>query len=334
MRVLVVTTMWPNNVRPLLGANIRAQVMSVAALGVEHVVLVTHGGSRVGRYARLARAVTSRLHTEHFDLVHAHYGFSGIAARAQSTRPLVVTFHGNDLIPRTTPSGRPTVVGRFERVSSRALARYVDRAIVVSPEMAEALSGVPCEVIPVGVDLSRFHPLPREVARARLGLPTAGQHVLFAGDPSLVVKRFGLAQEAIELVRQRHPEVRLTVVSGKTPDEMPLWLNAADVLVLTSISEGSPVIVKEALACELPVVSVPVGDVAKRIAGALHCSIADPTPDALAAALRRVLEAGERASNGREVIDSMSSVAVARRIVAVYEQVVAASRPAHPDADH
>jgi len=188
--------------------------------------------------------------------------------------------------------------------------------------MAATLGKTSCEIIPVGVDLSVFRPIPRQAARSALGLTDDRSYVLFVGDPSLVVKRFWLAAEAMELVRAEHPEAELIVANGRTPNEMPLWLSAADVLLLTSISEGSPVVVKEALACELPVVSVPVGDVAARIAGADECVVVDAAPQALASAVEGVLTRGERSTNGREVVSATSSTAVAQRILGVYEHVL------------
>jgi len=191
--------------------------------------------------------------------------------------------------------------------------------------MANALGEIPCEVIPVGVDLSMFRPIGRATARRILGLSDDRKYVLFVGEPTHMVKRFWLAEQAIELVRGAHPQAELIVANGQTPTDMPIWLSAADVLLLTSITEGSPVVVKEALACELPVVSVPVGDVAARIAGADQCKVVDATPQTLASAVNQILTSGLRSSNGRKVVSSTSSTVLAKQILDVYERVLETS---------
>src|SRR6516225_1587104 len=124
MRVLIATALWPTMKRPWYGSHIRAQVESLAGVGVECEVVSPSGTGRFVKYAELAGQVNRRLRKEQFDLVHAHYGFSGIAARLQWKLPLVVTFHGSDLLPRTSATGEATVLGRVERICSSLLCRY------------------------------------------------------------------------------------------------------------------------------------------------------------------------------------------------------------------
>src|SRR5207253_1636582 len=153
------------------------------------------------------------------------------------------------------------------------VARAADACIVVSEHMKAFLPrSVSAHVIPSGLDLDQFRPIPREEARARLGLPLDKRLVLFVGNPAVERKRYPLAREAVDILKRSLPADLMVAWSVRHRD-VPLWMNACDALVFTSMQEGSPNAVKEALACDLPVVSVPVGDVAQRIGGVAGCAM-------------------------------------------------------------
>ncbi|HKJ58531.1 MAG TPA: glycosyltransferase [Halobacteriales archaeon] len=242
-----------------------------------------------------------------YDLVHASYGLTGPAALAQPNLPVVLTLWGSDLM------------GRFGPVS-RWCARRSDAVIVMSGEMAETL-GQPCHVIPHGIDIERFSPRPPEAARAELGWSGAARHVFFPYPRKRAVKDFPRAERVVARVRERlDAPVELHVAEGIPYDRMPLHMNAADALLLTSEREGMPNTVKEALACDLPVVSTDVGDVAAWLE-AVEPSAVERTDDELAAALADVLSRRER-SNGREAVRQLAWPRVADRILGVYRSVV------------
>ena len=242
-----------------------------------------------------------------YDLVHASYGLTGPAALAQPNLPVVLTLWGSDLM------------GRFGPVS-RWCARRSDAVIVMSGEMAETL-GQPCHVIPHGIDIERFSPRPPEAARAELGWSGAARHVFFPYPRKRAVKDFPRAERVVARVRERlDAPVELHVAEGIPYDRMPLHMNAADALLLTSEREGMPNTVKEALACDLPVVSTDVGDVAAWIE-AVEPSAVGRTDDELVAALAEVLSRRER-SNGREAVRQLAWPRVADRILGVYRSVV------------
>jgi glycosyltransferase involved in cell wall biosynthesis len=158
-------------------------------------------------------------------------------------------------------------------------------------------------------------------ARNLLGLSPGKRYVLFAGKPR-PEKRFLVIREAIKLLREHHnPEVDLLVATGMPHDQVPLYMNAADVLVLASRYEGSPMVVKEAMACNLPVVVTDVGDAREVIAGTDGCYITDGSVEDLVDKLRLAIDFGSR-TNGREKVAHLSLDAVARRVVNVYERVV------------
>jgi glycosyltransferase involved in cell wall biosynthesis len=175
--------------------------------------------------------------------------------------------------------------------------------------------------IPMGVDLSLFQPMSPWEAREQLGLGHDKQRVLFVAHPNNYTKRFDVAQAAVHLLQETNPNVELLPVYNVPHHQIPLHMNACDVLVLTSMHEASPCVIKEAMACNLPIVSVNVGDVAERIDGVAGCYLCDRTPEDVAAKLRQVLE-GSRRTNGREKIQSLSLPNVAQKVIAVYQDIL------------
>jgi glycosyltransferase involved in cell wall biosynthesis len=195
----------------------------------------------------------------------------------------------------------------------------MDALIVKSHEMRLRLDRPDAEVIGSGVDLDLFSPVPRDQARQTLGLPDDPRLVLFVGEPR-AEKRLDVIQEAVRIVRSRRSDVELRSVSGRPQPEVASNLNAADVLVLASDGEGSPTVVKEAMACNLPIVSVDVGDVREVIAGTEGCAICERDPRDMADKLERALGFGRTA--GREAVRGYSWSEIARRVHSVYKRVL------------
>ena len=206
------------------------------------------------------------------------------------------------------------------------VARAADARIVVSEHMKRCLPpGADAHVVPSGLDFEQFRPVPRDEARARLGLPLDERLVLFVGRPTQARKRSWLAERAVEVLNETLP-ARLVVAWGVPHADVPVYMSACDALVFTSMQEGSPNVVKEALACNLPVVSVKVGDVEERLRGVEGCEVcADERPETIAAALGRVLGRGGR-SKGREAVRGLDERIITDRVIGVYRGVLAGRR--------
>jgi len=176
-------------------------------------------------------------------------------------------------------------------------------------------------VIPSGVDIDLFSPRPRDTARSELGWGIDERVVLFNASVDPVSKRLDLARSAVEAAENLCGEIRFVVLDGNvTPGIIPVMMNAADCLLLTSEWEGSPNVVKEAIACNLPVVSVDAGDVQERLAGLEFCKIVGRSPEALGTALAEVLVKRYR-SNGHRSAMQFSLEVIAKRVASVYESV-------------
>jgi teichuronic acid biosynthesis glycosyltransferase TuaC len=176
-------------------------------------------------------------------------------------------------------------------------------------------------VIPSGLDVELFRPMPQTEARRRVGLPLDKHLILFVGNPERPEKRYDLARAALAMLHNQLI-VELVVVNDIPHAVIPYYMNACDALLLTSSHEGSRNVVKEALACNLPVVSVDVGDVRQRIGCIEACVLgADDLPETIAAGLAQVLSRRTRI-NGRRTVRDLDEKRLAERVIAVYEQAI------------
>lgn len=317
--------MWPDEQVPWHGPFVKTQADSLQAIGVQVDTLAIR--SHAGRVAYLTSVpAVARLNRScPYDVVHAHYGHSGLVARIQARVPLAITYWGSDLNAKPRRGGPSlTVKSRIEVAVFRQLARVASATMTQSDEMERALPRS-CRhrnhIVPAGIDLERFRPLPRDEARGQLGWSNDEKVVLFAANPDRPVKNFPLAEEVHSRLAPTMPELRLRVAWGISPEEVPIWMSAADVLLLTSRLEGSPNVVKEAMACELPVVSTPVGDVTERVHGVAGCYVRPADPDPLAKAVLAALDNG-RTPEARGALAPLGTEAVARRILGIYDGLV------------
>lgn len=239
------------------------------------------------------------------DLIHAHYGLSGLMASLQKKIPVVTTFHGSDVNQKK--------IRRF----SRWAARRSRHSIVVENGFMKKLGLTRnATLLPCGIDLDRFTPMPTAAARAALGLSETETLILFSSAFNNPVKNYPLAAAAVKQLGYG----RLLELKGYSRNEICLLMNAANLLLLTSFSEGSPQVVKEALACNLPVVSTGVGDVPQVLQGVEGCSIVPFEATLIAETLHRVLQNGKR-STGRNAVLHFDNRKVADRLISIYKNL-------------
>ncbi len=270
VRVLVVTNFMPDASAPQRGRWVRDQVDEIRRRGIE-VDLFEFARGR-NEYLPATRRLRALLRRERFDLVHAHYGLAGWVARLAGAKPLVVTFHGTDV--------RHHLVGHL----SRRLAWRIDlvagvsRALFLREDGRPGLPAVPgSAVLPCGPDLRRFEPMPRAEARRRLSLDPDGSYLFFPANPARPEKRHDRAAAVAAAC-----EADLLSGGSIEPEQMPLWINAANAVLVTSDYEGFGMAAVEALACEVPVLSTDVGIAPYALGGIEGCLCAPFDVDAWA----------------------------------------------------
>lgn len=321
MRVLVVTSEWPCQRFPYSGIFVFQEVSNLRMAGLDVEVFNFRGSMQPLNYMFAWLRLRYHLMKRKYDIIHAQFGQSGLIV-LPSPSPLVVTFRGSDLQGIVNRNEQYTLAGSILRRASRLVASRASEIVVVSEKLRSQLPNRHVHVIPSGIDLDLFKPMAQEIARERLGFSPTKRFALFAADPNDPVKRYELACLAVDRAREKVPSLELLVTHQVPHQQMPLYMNASDVLLLTSFHEGSSNVVKEALACNLPIVSVDVGDVRERINlldGCLVCS--DDSPEQISRALEHILVTNRR-TNGRQRILDLSWESTVQKLINVYDKAL------------
>ena len=310
MRILFVSNRYPTAATPGDSPCIAQQAQSLRELG--HTVDVLWIASQQSRLAYITATLKlwwKVLLRKQYDIVHSHFGwFNALPAALQWRTPHVITLRGSDvMVPKQLRLTRP-------------LVRRAAASIIMSDEM-KAVLDEPAHVIPYGIDLDIYKPSDQDAARRELGLDPDIPLVLFPYDPARTRKRIDLVEAALNLLEDELPEINVVAIYDKRADEVATYMNACDVLLLTSNWEGSPSAVREAMACNLAVVSADVGDVRLYLDETDECHIAPWEPQAIADAIAPLLKAPRR-TNTRAIAARTGLEETARKVLAVYEEVL------------
>lgn len=249
------------------------------------------------------------------ELIHAHYSLSGIIA--------ALSFRGRKVV--TSLMGSDVLDSSFSLLSViRFFSLYFwDITIVKTLEMKEKLGIRSALVIPNGVDMELFYPKDKLQSQMLLGWASDKKHILFSSDPQRIEKNYSLAQRALDKISERDsgrsPEIHF--LSGVSPDKMVNYYSAADALLVTSTHEGSSNTIKEAMACNCPIVTTGVGDARQVISDTEGCFVTSFDPDDVASAIIRAMDFGIR-TDGRTRIRHLSSERIALQISGLYSELL------------
>lgn len=304
---------------------IRSQGESLRNAGIEIDYFPVEGKGAKG-YLKAILMLRSLLKKKQYDLLHAHYGLSALLALfARRQEKIVVSFMGDDIIGSNRFDGTLTMSGRSLAALNAFLAgRCYDHAIVKSAEMLGKLKGGERTLIPNGVDFDRFKPKSKSSARAVLNIPSEQKLVIFVSDPKRAEKNFALANLAVHHLAD--DRVILLPVFDTPHEVLADVYCAADVLLLTSFHEGSPNVVKEAMACNCPIVTTDVGDVKWVLGNTDGCFVSTFSVDDVSSKIKLAMEFSEKyeRTTGRERILALGldTSSIAEKIKCVYKKVV------------
>jgi teichuronic acid biosynthesis glycosyltransferase TuaC len=283
------------------------QGKSLEELGVEIQYFTIKGKGFIG-YARNLLPLRRVLKKNKFDLVHAHFSLSAFVASLAGASPLVVSLMGWNV-----------KVGMTKRLIILFNRFFWDVCIAKSNDMKLGLGIESIIVLPNGVDFEKFKPIPKQIAVQKLGWDPEVTHILFAADPSRPIKNYELTKRALDLLALK--DFKLHVLENVPNDLMVYYYNASSVAILSSFDEGSPNVIKEAMACNCPIVTTNVGDVKDVIKDTEGCFITAHNAIDMSKKIEAVLKAEAR-TNGREKIQHLDSTLIAEKLKQIYESVL------------
>jgi len=315
MRVLFVAS---GNSQFGISPFIKSQGESLRMNGVDLDYFLIQGKGIQGYLSHVAK-LRDRIKHKSYDIVHAHYGLCGWVALLTFIKvPLVVSFMGDDLFGDADELGRQNVSDFFFINANKVLQYFIDFIIVKSANLAVHVKFKDkMEILPNGVDFELFKPMAKDEALRKLSINAKPNRkfVLFLGEITTIRKNFSLLQKAASDL----PDIELITPYPIDSTKVPFFLNMADVLVLTSFKEGSPNVIKEAMACNCPIVSTDVGDVREVIGDTEGCYIASFDPADVVDKIKKALAFGKR-TNGREKISHLEINTIAHRIINIYRK--------------
>jgi glycosyltransferase involved in cell wall biosynthesis len=307
MRTLVVTNMYPSPTQPALGSFVRDQVEALRRIDGIEVDLFAFAPGGATAYLNGAQELRRRYRAERYDVVHAHFGLTAWPAFAASGRAHAVTLHGTDLVhPRS-------------RALTLAALPFLDLVATVSEPLAKDVPGWAVRgqraVLPCGVDVERFRPIPREQARAELGLAPSGRYVLFPADPTRREKRYDRA------VAATGGQAELLALGNVDPQQVPVYVNAANAVLVPSERESFGLAVLEALACDVPVLATPVGIAPDALIGVAGTLCAPFEASAWRAKLEPHLNTDDPRIDGRARAERFSTDRMAAQVLEAWRSL-------------
>lgn len=303
---------------------ITTQVQSLRDLGVEAEMFHVQG-TGILSYFKSIFPLRRFIRAGNFDLIHAHYSLCGLTAiLAFSRKPVILSIMGSDALGENI--GTEKISARSLPVVwlTRLIQPFVNAIIVKSENIRQKVHRKSItEIIPNGVDLECFKPENKMDARKALGLKAIKKYVLFLANPNHKWKNFGLAEKAVQMLND--PEIELLAPYPVESDRVAKYLNAADVLVHTSFMEGSSNLIKEAMACNCPVVATQVGDAAWVIGETEGCYISGFNPSEVSEKLKLALSFATKSNRtaGRQqiLILKLDTISIAKKILKLYNQL-------------
>lgn len=308
---------------PFFQPFVKSQIESIEKLGHEIKIFNLHGPGNTLNYATKAIPLKKLCKDFKPDIVHSHYSFCAITALISLPVKQVVSYMGSDIISKGEANTTSRLKNSLIHKISKIPAPFASAIVVKTEEMANQFSNrKKVHIVPNGVDFEKFKPIDKQEARKILNLDLFQKIILFPGNVKDPNKNFSLASQVVDKIKTT-TSLKPEIISfrKKSPEVLWLYYNACDVLLFTSHSEGSPNVIKEALACNTPIVTVPVGDTRNLLCGVKNSYLCHYDVNELSNGVKEIL-ANTNRSNGRECIGHLEIMEVAKKIDAIYASIV------------
>jgi teichuronic acid biosynthesis glycosyltransferase TuaC len=293
-----------NGISPIIlnqGTSLQNQGASVAYFTIK--------GKGIIGYLKAIPKLQKFIKKNKFDIIHAHYSLSAFVATLSGAKPLVVSLMGSDVKSK-----------KYFKLFIKLFNKFSwAKMIVKSEDMKLSLGIKEVKIIPNGVDFERFQPIDKIIALKETGWDNTKKHVLFAANPKRYVKNFKLAKNAFDLLNRS--DIDLHFLNEVPNVQLPFYFNAADVVLLTSLWEGSPNVIKEAMACNRPIVSTDVGDINNLIGKTEGCYISSLDPKDIMIKIKKAVN-HKLDTNGREDVKHLKSNEISQKIINLYLNVI------------
>ena len=315
MKVLVVTSEWSSKNHPNHVPFLKDNILSLKSKDVKISIYKIKSESMSNRLSSIFK-LRKKIRDDKYDVIHIHWGYNGLFCLGLNT-PVVVTFHGSDLNRPFPFKIRSMIAYLFSKISTITSNYniFVSEALVKN----SLIKKKKMTVIPMGIDLEKFCPKDKRECRDQLELPLNKHIILFGGNSSQVVKRLPLAMSAFSYLDDKYKLITIDYIDHNL---IPIYMNACDMLLMTSAIEGSPTMIKEALACNVPVVSTNVGDVKEQLNGLENCFIIkSETPREIASVVKKCIK-NQVVPNGRAKMLNFSVNVLSNEIIKIYRSLL------------
>ncbi|MBI4646591.1 MAG: glycosyltransferase family 4 protein [Bacteroidia bacterium] len=299
------------------------QIDSIERLGIQVIKCPILKAGIKGYFGSIKR-LKKILKSDKYNLIHAHYGLCGIISYlAKKREKLIVSFMGDDILGTNKSDGSYTYIGKLlVKINIGFAKKRYDYVIMKTIQMKnKSHINEKVAVIPNGVDIETFYPIIMEEARKSLNLPENKKIIIFVANPTSPVKNFSLLKNAVKFLN--NPKIQIITLTNVSQATLNLFYNAANVLVLTSFHEGSPNVIKEAMACNCPIVSTDVGDVKQLISGIEGCYISSYNHVDLANKINLAISFSKRTQGRNYLIKlGLDSKTIAKKITEIYAMII------------
>ena len=303
MKILIVASYNKNKFAPFIVE--QAEALKRVGCEIDYFGVV---GKGIKGYLSAFSVLRKKIKSFKPDVIHAHYGLSGLLANLQRKVSVVTTYHGSDI-------NLPNVL----RISKIAMILSAWNIFVSQKNVEIAQPKKNYILLPCGINLPNYVEEDICAVKQKLDWNTNKKYILFAGAFDNIVKNAKLAQDSVSLIEN----AELIELKGYTREQVTALFYSVDAFLMTSFTEGSPQVVKEAMACGCPIVSVDVGDVAERIDGLEGCYIVERTPQDIVSKLQQALAFNSRTKGRERIIElGLTNDLVAKKLVEVYEKVL------------